>query len=164
MIPLFEAAWELHKFLTKHKIPYAIIGGFAVQHLGTPRLTADVDIEILAPLVEGSESYVKLFLAHFSSRDNQDPFIRAKRDRVILLSASNERDIDISFGVPGYQDEFLKRAVEYKLTRGKIVRLCSAEDLVIHKCVAGRDKDLRDIEGVIARQGVALDVAYILNG
>ena len=78
-----------------------------------------------------------------------------------MLSASNERDIDISFGVPGYQDEFLKRAVEYKLTRGKIVRLCSAEDLVIHKCVAGRDKDLRDIEGVIARQGVALDVAYI---
>jgi hypothetical protein len=71
MIPLFEAAWELHKFLTKHKIPYAIIGGFAVQHWGTPRLTADVDIEILAPLVEGSESYVKLFLAHFSSRDNQ---------------------------------------------------------------------------------------------
>jgi hypothetical protein len=161
MIPLYEAAWEIHRFFTRHKIPYAIIGGFAVQQWGVPRFTADVDAEMLASLTEGSESFVRLILSKFSSRDKIDPFTRAKRDRVVLISAANGRGIDISFGVPEYQDEFLRRAVDYKLGRGKVVRVCSAEDLVIHKCVAGREKDARDVEGVIARQGQSLDAAYI---
>ncbi len=161
MIPLYEAAWEIHQFLTRHKIPYAIIGGFAVQQWGIPRFTVDVDAEILAPLEEGSASFVRLVLSEFSSRDEIDPFVRAKRDRVVLISASNGRGIDISFGVPEYQDEFLQRAVNYKLARGKVVRVCSAEDLIIHKCVAGRPKDVRDVEGVIARRGESLDVTYI---
>ena len=151
MIPLFEAAWEIHQFLTRQQIPYAIIGGFAVQHWGIPRLTADVDVEMLAPLTEGSENFVRLVLTKFVSRDEIDPLVRAKRDRLVLIAASNGRGIDISFGVPGYQDEFLQRAVDYKLVRGKVVRVCSAEDLIIHKCVAGRPKDIRDVEGVMAR-------------
>ncbi|MBI5304234.1 MAG: hypothetical protein HY868_19030 [Chloroflexi bacterium] len=161
MIPLHEAAWEIHQFLTEQKIPYAIIGGLAVQHWGVPRFTADVDVEVLAPLVEGSASYVQLFLGRFASRDGIDPFLRARRDRVVLLSASNGRGVDISFGVPGYQDEFLRRAVKCTLVRGKTVWVCSAEDLIIHKCVARREKDLRDVEGVIARQREMLAVMYV---
>jgi hypothetical protein len=41
------------------------------------------------------------------------------------------------------------------------VRLSSAEDLIIHKAVAGRPQDLRDIEGVVYRQGPALDAEYV---
>jgi len=44
---------------------------------------------------------------------------------------------------------------------GQSVRVCSAEDLVIHKSVAGRPQDLRDIEGIIYRQGDRLDAGYI---
>ena len=43
----------------------------------------------------------------------------------------------------------------------KWVKLCSAEDLIIHKAVAGRPQDLHDIEGVVLRQGTRLDVSYI---
>ena len=121
----------------------------------------DVDAEILAPLEEGSAGFVRLVLSEFSSRDEIDPFVRARRDRVVLISASNGRGIDISFGVPEYQDGFLRRVIDYRLARGKVVRVCSAEDLVIHKCVAGRPKDARDVEGAIARQDESLDVAYI---
>lgn len=160
MIPLFEAAWEIHEFLTLHKIPYAIIGGFAVQQWGVPRLTVDVDLTVVTPREQGTANFVRRFLAEFPSRD-PDPFGKARRDRVILIRASNGRGIDISLGIPVYEDEMLQRVVNYKLERGKVVRLCSAEDLVIHKCVAGRPQDLRDIDGVIARQDNALDVAYI---
>ncbi|MBI4786449.1 MAG: hypothetical protein HY782_05315 [Chloroflexi bacterium] len=160
MIPLFQAAWEIHQFLTRHKIPYAIIGGFAVQHWGIPRLTVDVDLEVRAPLEEGSAELVRLVLSQFPSRVS-DPFVRARQDRVILISASNGRGIDVSFGVPGYEEEFLRRAVDYKLTRGKVVRICAAEDLVVHKCVAGRAHDLRDVHGVVARQFNALDIVYV---
>ncbi len=160
MIPLFEAAWEIHQFFTQHQIRYAFIGGFVVPQWGVPRFTADVDAEVLAPLEQGSEQLVRLVLSRFASRD-PDPFLRARRDQVILISASNGRGIDLSFGVPGYQDEFLRRAVDYELEPGKVVRFCSAEDLIIHKCVAGRPQDLRDVDGVIARQRDALELAYI---
>ena len=64
-------------------------------------------------------------------------------------------------GLPGYEEEVMRRAVDYELEPAKRVRLCSAEDLIIHKAVAGRAQDVRDIEGVIYRQRNALDTKYI---
>lgn len=63
--------------------------------------------------------------------------------------------------LPGYEDAVMERAVEYELETGKQIRLCSAEDLIIHKTVAGRPQDLYDIESVVYRQGKSLDVKYI---
>ena len=160
MIPIYETAWEIHRFLTRHKIPYVIIGGFAVQHWGVPRVTVDVDLTVQAPLETGSEDFVRLVLSQFPAR-YPDPFSAARTHQIVLVSASNGRGIDISFGVPTYQDELFKRAVNFGLARGKAVRICSAEDLVIHKCVAGRPQDLRDVESVVARQRDALNAAHI---
>ncbi len=41
------------------------------------------------------------------------------------------------------------------------MQICSAEDLIIHKAVASRPQDIRDIEGVIFRQKNNLDATYI---
>ncbi|MDO8835117.1 MAG: hypothetical protein Q7V01_05950, partial [Vicinamibacterales bacterium] len=38
---------------------------------------------------------------------------------------------------------------------------CSAEDLIVHKLVAGRTRDVADIEGIVARQLSSLDVAQV---
>ena len=46
----FEAAWEIHQFLQKHNITYAIIGGIAVHSWGDQRFTKDVDLTIAASL------------------------------------------------------------------------------------------------------------------
>jgi hypothetical protein len=73
---------------------------------------------------------------------------------MVLIRASNGCQVDISLSVPGYEDEVIWRAVEYELAPGQHIRLCSAEDLIIHKAVAGRPVDLQD-------QGEALDAAYI---
>jgi len=53
------------------------------------------------------------------------------------------------------------RAVDYQMDPGKSIRICSAEDLIIHKAVAGRPQDIRDIEGIVYRQRDALDASYI---
>ena len=50
MIPPHEAAWEVHEFLTRAGLRYAIIGGVAAQHWGEPRLTVDLDVTVAAPL------------------------------------------------------------------------------------------------------------------
>lgn len=160
MNPRFEAAWEIHKFLTKHKITYAIIGGTALPRWGEPRFTKDVDLTVLPSLEEGVAPFVRLLLTRFTSRD-PDALAFARQNRVVKIKASNQCDVDVSLGVPGYEEEMLRRAVDYELSKGKTVRVCSAEDLIILKSVAGRPQDLIDIAGVIIRQRNNLDTAYI---
>jgi len=49
MNPQLKAALEIHQFFDKEGIPYALMGGIAVQHWGEPRFTRDVDITIMIP-------------------------------------------------------------------------------------------------------------------
>ncbi|MGB9777414.1 MAG: nucleotidyl transferase AbiEii/AbiGii toxin family protein [Anaerolineae bacterium] len=155
---LIEAALELHDFLTRHAVPYAVIGGVAVQAWGEPRLTLDLDLTVIAP-PEGATAFVNLLMQHFASRV-PDPVAFARRTRVVLIQASNGCPVDISLGVPGYEEEVIRRAVDYEVAPGKTVRLCSPEDLIIHKAVAGRPQDLMDIAGIVHRQGDRLDGEY----
>jgi hypothetical protein len=157
--PQRAAAWELHQFLTGLGIPYAIIGGLAVQFWGQPRLTDGVDLTLSVP-IEDAERIVRLVVERFSSR-RSDPVGFARRARVVLIHASNGCPVDVSLALPGYEDEMMRRTVNYEIEPGKVVRLCSAEDLIIHKVVAGRPQDIADIEGVVYRQQDALDVSYI---
>jgi hypothetical protein len=159
MIPPLEAAWEVHGFLTGLGRPYVIIGGLAAQYWGEPRLTVDVDVTVAAP-PDDPESLVQAIVAHFQPRI-EDPIAFARRSRVVLVRASNGCPVDISLALPGYEDEMMRHAVDYELEPGKVVKLCSAEDLVIHKAVAGRPRDLHDIEGVVYRQQNTLDADYI---
>ncbi|MFQ5639941.1 MAG: nucleotidyltransferase [bacterium] len=159
MVRVFEAAWEFHLFFTAYKIPYVIIGGIAAQHWGHPRLTRDVDMTIIIPL-DQTDYYIDLLISAFQSRVH-DVKQKARDNRILLLSASNGCDIDVSLGIPGYEDEVLRRSVFIELDDGKKVRVCSPEDLIIHKAVAGRGQDILDIDGVISRMGSKLDVEYI---
>jgi len=160
MNPRFEAAWEIHQFLTAHGIAYAIIGGTALPRWGEPRFTKDVDLVVVTSLQEGVAPFVRLLLTRFASRE-QDAVGFACQYRVVKLKASNQCDLDISLGLPGYEEEMIRRAIGYELVPGKSVRVCSAEDLIILKSVAGRPQDLIDIESVIIRQRGKLDAAYI---
>jgi hypothetical protein len=114
----------------------------------------------MAPLKEGIDKFVQSLLACFPSRV-ANPLAFARQTRMILIRASNHCDVDISLGLPGYEEEVMRRAVDYDLETGKAVRLCSAEDLIIHKCVSGRPQDISDVNGVLVRQNKKLDVAYI---
>jgi hypothetical protein len=154
-----EAAWEVHTFFSELGVPYAIIGGMAVQRWGEPRFTQDVDVTVAAPL-DDLEGFVRAIVARFTSRV-EDAVTFARRTRVVLVRASNNCGVDISLALPGYEDQVMRRAVDYELEPGKVVRMCSAEDLIIHKAVAGRPRDVKDIEGIVYRQRDALDVAYI---
>jgi len=154
-----EAAWEVGQFLVAHHIRHALIGGLAVQQWGSARLTVDADFTIAAPL-EGSADLVRLITGRFPSRV-ADPQALASRARMMLVTANNGVEVDVSLALPGYEDELFRRAVDFEIEPGKSIRLCSAEDLIIHKAVAGRPQDVVDIEGVVLRQGDGLDVAYI---
>ena len=41
------------------------------------------------------------------------------------------------------------------------MRVCTAEDLVLHKVISDRGRDRDDVGGVVARQGASLDRSYL---
>jgi hypothetical protein len=137
-----------------------VIGGLAVQIWGDARLTIDADLTISSSIDAGTAPIVELVTRHFPSR-TADPFEFARTTRMILVTASNGVDVDISLGLPGYEDELFTHAVVFEFEPGKSIQVCSAEDLIIHKAIAGRPQDVRDIEGIIYRQGGKLNLSYI---
>lgn len=153
-----EAIKEVHECFTREGIPYVLIGGIALQWWGEPRFTRDVDVTVLVNLGE-EEKVIRKILSAFSSRIS-DALEFGLKNRICLVKSKDGYEIDISLGIPGYEEEVIKMAVECELEKGYTVKICSAEDLIIHKAVAGRSQDLGDIEGIIIRQGKKLDVTY----
>ena len=81
----------------------------------------------------------------------------ALRHRTLLASASNQVHVDIALGAMPFEERTVHRASPFEVGDGATITTCSAEDLIVHKAFAGRDKDWFDIRGVVVRQGGALD-------
>ena len=151
---LLPAAAEVTRFLDIHHVPHFIIGGLALQHWGEPRMTRDVEITVLvAP--EELETFVDAVLERFNAR-SPDARAFALQHRVVLIQTDHGVPIDISLGIPGYEEEALKRAVRVNFPEVGTLRLIGPEDLIIHKCVAGRPRDLEDVEMILIRQRLNL--------
>ena len=142
-------------FLEEHGHRYAIIGGLALPQWGVIRATNDVDLKVLVP--DTNYSAVRAALrAAFPQRARvhvpQDPLIVAVNiDGVI---------IDFLLALPGYEELIIQHAVQRDLG-GWSAWICSAEDLVIQKVVAGRGKDWPDVEALLIEQRGKLDEVYI---
>jgi predicted nucleotidyltransferase len=67
--------------------------------------------------------------------------------------------VDIVFANSAYELEALKRTRKVDFG-GSQVHIASPEDVIIHKAVAGRDRDLEDVRKIMARQK-GLDLRYI---
>ena len=61
---------------------------------------------------------------------------------------------------PGLEELFLDRAVPVDVA-GTTVPFISPEDLIVTKLLAGREKDIDDVRGVLAERGSALDESRI---
>lgn len=159
MTPLIEAAREFLDWATAQGLRTCLIGGVAVQRWGEPRLTRDVDLTVIAA-IGSEERIVDALLARFGGR-RPDAREFALRYRVALLRATNGIPLDVALGATDFEIETLDRASSYEFEPGGSLPTCSAEDLVVHKAVAGRPRDVADIEGIVQRQGSKLDLRRI---
>ncbi|MDA0323617.1 MAG: hypothetical protein O2923_13010 [Verrucomicrobia bacterium] len=140
---------------------HCIIGGLAVQRWGEPRLTRDVDLTLLTGIGE-EEAFVRPLLEHFAGR-LPDALAFALANRVLLIRASNHKDVDISLGALEFEIDMLERTTPFEFAPGCVLPVCSAEDLFVMKAFAARAQDWLDAEGVAVRQGTRLDTVYILK-
>ena len=160
MNELSHLAAELGDFCDKRGWRSCVIGGFAVQHWGEPRMTMDIDLSLLTGFGE-EEAFVDELLRHYSGRmPNARGF--ALQNRVLLLRHSSGVGIDIALAALPFEESVVDRSVMIEVEAGCAVRLCTAEDLIVMKAFANRAIDWQDIRGVLVRQGSAnLDWTYI---
>ena len=138
-----------------------MIGGLAVQRWGEPRQTRHVDLTVLTGF--GTEAvFVDALLERFPPR-RPDARQFALDRRVLLVQAANGVPLDISLAALPFEGRVVDRSSEYAFGSACRVRTCSAEDLVVLKAFADRPQDWLDIEGVVVRQGAALNRPQVLD-
>jgi hypothetical protein len=157
--PLQTTLADAIRFLDQHQIPYALIGGLAASMRGEPRVTADVDAVIGTTVEDATELIGHLegsaFEPLFPGVDQvvQQAFILPLRHRETGLK------VDLSIGLSGFEQQLIERA-ESTLIAGESVRIATAEDLIVMKLLAGRPRDMQDVQGIAAVRGEQLDWAY----
>jgi len=136
--------------LEKKRIPYMIIGGQAVLMYGEPRFTNDIDItlgvntdkmkEILALAKELSLS---------SLIENTDEFIK----KTMVLPLKDDLTgirIDLIFSFSLYEQQAIENSQKI-LVNTKEVNFARLEDIVIHKIIAGRARDIDDVKTILSK-------------
>ena len=136
-----------------------VFGAQAALVWGRPRLTTDVDVTVKCDVP--TAHLVRALQAHgFSLRvDGTDAFILATRV-VPLEHPASGLGLDVVLAGPGLEELFLARAVPVDVS-GTAVPFISPEDLIVTKLLAGREKDLEDVRGVLAERGSLLDFVSI---
>lgn len=161
MNDLYAAAAELDRHCRARGWRYCAIGGLAVLRWGEPRITRDVDLTVVTGF-GGEEPVVTSLLDAFAARV-ADPGRFARETRTVLLRAGNGVPVDVALGGLPFEERAAERASDHPIADDMALRICSAEDLVVMKAFAGRDRDWADIEGVARRQGDRLDVDLVME-
>lgn len=159
MNPIFTAALDVQAFCRGRGWRFCFIGGVAVQRWGEPRGTQDVDVTVFTGF-GSEEAYVDPLLTAFAAR-RPDARTFALEYRVVLVRASGGVPVGVALGAMPFEERALARATDFAVTPGVHLTVCSAEDLIVFKAFAGRDRDWLDIESIALRQRGCLDVELI---
>ena len=155
---LSRAVLDLTGFLESNRIPYMVIGGFANLIWGNPRLTQDVDVTVSV-----AEAAWPHFVSEVTARYRPtvvEPLEFVRRTRVLPIVCEEDVNADLIFAALPFEDQAIARAVAIPLEGGS-VRICTAEDLILHKVISDRPRDQEDVEGVLIRQRGKLDLDYL---
>jgi hypothetical protein len=153
--PLLE---RLAIALGSARIPYMIVGGQAVLVYGEPRLTKDIDVTLgfdvdRLPDILGISRDLSL-------SPLVDPEEFTKKTRVLpCQDSSTGIRVDFIFSFSPYEQEALGRARAVRVG-ATAVRFASPEDVIIHKVIAGRPRDLEDAKSILLKNA-GLDEGYM---
>jgi hypothetical protein len=135
--------------LEQSGIPYMVIGGQAVLVYGEPRLTRDIDITLgVSPERAGAVRAIARS-AGLRPLVEQEAFTL----KTMVLPCHDPKTgirVDFIFSFTPYEKQAMNRVTFVNIGQAR-VRFASLEDLIIHKLVSGRPRDLEDARSVILK-------------
>jgi hypothetical protein len=152
-----NALSDLAALLRELGIRWALIGALAAnRYRASPRLTQDVDL-LLADAGPGIEAL------DAAVRERGWQVQRASPEGELLRLRHPELGVaDLLIAGTEYQQESLRRARVEPIGGGETAPVLTAEDVIVHKLIAGRFQDLADIEAILSA-GTPLDDAYVVR-
>jgi hypothetical protein len=155
VIDLIREAAGVQSFIEARGWGFCFIGGLAVLRWGEPRFTADMDLTLLTGF-GGEAPYVDSLLERYRARL---PGMRkfALENRVLLLSSDGGIAIDVALGGLPFEEAAVAGGSPFEFSDGLFLRTCGADDLVVMKAFADRDRDWEDVRGVLIRQQARLN-------
>jgi hypothetical protein len=146
---LLEAALDaLGRALTESKAPWMIIGGIAIIARGVRRFTTDIDAAVRGDAVR-PEVLLEIFARNGIQPRIPDALPFARANLVLLLRhESTGVDLDVSFAWSAFEHDALDACTLADFGRVQ-APMCTAEDLVVFKAIAGRARDIEDAEALL---------------
>jgi len=156
---MFERLLErIARALEGARISYMIIGGQAVLLYGEPRLTKDIDLTVGADIDRLPD--VLSLVQSIGLKPLVDPDTFTKQTMVLpCADPGTGIRVDLIFSFTPYERQAMTRVRTVRIGETE-VRFASMEDLVIHKMIAGRPRDLEDVRSILLKNAI-VDVAYI---
>lgn len=156
---MFDTILErVARALDEATIPYMVIGGQAVLLYGEPRLTRDIDITLGIDLDRLDDLLVACNHAGIDPLVDAQTFTLETRVLPCEEPDSGIR-VDLLLSFTPYEREAIAHA-RAVVIGGTRVRFVTPEDLIVHKVVAGRPRDLEDVKSVLLKNP-DLDLAHV---
>jgi hypothetical protein len=158
--PFVEAIAALRAALDEVGAPFMLIGGLAVIVHGVARVTGDVDATIWAEGVDVDRALDVLARHRLVPRIEDAAAFARERQVLLLRHEPTGTPIDLSLAWLPFEKDALDRASERDFG-GARIPVATAQDLVVYKAVAFRDRDRDDIARLLAAHRDEIDLAYV---
>lgn len=132
-----------------------IIGGIAVIARGVRRFTTDIDAAVRGDAIAVEALFAELARSHIEPRiDDALAFARAN---LVLLMRHEPTGVDLDVSLAWSTFELEAIAASTTAPFGRVrAPMSTAEDLVVLKAIAGRAKDVDDIEALLTMHRIDL--------
>jgi hypothetical protein len=165
---LLGVAVQLAETLERLGLSFAFGGAIAQNYWGTVRATQDVDVLVALPRIRFEELAAALRAEGYLMRDKAGKdvevlvpsMVAQEGDRHLFVVYRDLVKVEVFLPFLPLQQSLLRRAVTLPLG-DRQVPITTAEDLIVLKMAFHREKDLRDIRGILWAQRGSLDLAYV---
>ncbi len=137
--------------------PAMIIGGIAVIARGLPRQTVDIDATVWAEGLEVDSVLATLAAERLVPRTPDAAAFARERHVLLLRHEPTGTPIELILAYLPFERAALERAEPVDFG-GVTIPAATAEDLVIYKAVAWRDRDRSDVERLVALYAGTIDL------
>lgn len=158
--PLVRALGDLLAALETTGAAHMIIGGLAAIARGVVRHTDDADATVWAADLDVPELLRALREHGIVGRIDDVEAFAAQSQVLLLVHGATGVPIDVTLAWLPFERDALGRADEVSVG-GLEIPMATAQDLIVYKVIAWRERDRRDVEELLRLHRASVDVTYV---
>ena len=153
-----EKIVAIERALVEGEIPHAFGGANALAYYGTPRATADIDLNVFVGASRANDVLAALGALGAATGSAKLTGLIERDGQVRVFWEKTPIDLFFAYDALHESSMRRRRVVDFG---GDTIHILSAEDLMFYKIVFDREKDWRDVAEMIYAAEGRLDFDYV---